>query len=232
VLRIYNGAKVTSTEIDGNQEERTTLRHQVRQELGISETARVALTVGRLDSQKGYNDLIPVVPHIIIEFPEVRFVWVGEGKQRDYLVNQVRDYGVEDKVLFLGYRSDVPRLLKSADLFVFPTHYEGLSFALAEAMTHGLPMVTSNASSIPEIIEDKVHGLLFRAGDSCDLLEAIRWALRHPDQMQEMAQQAQLRVQEFSQEKMIQQTLEVWQQLSHTPRFLRLPAFRSLRSSG
>jgi glycosyltransferase involved in cell wall biosynthesis len=221
VIRIYNGVKRTSTQIESNKEEYTTLRDQVRQELGIPKIARLALTIGRLESQKGYSDLIPVVPHISKEFPDVRFVWVGEGKQRDELANRVREYSVEDKVLFLGHRSDVPRLLKAADLFVFPTHYEGLSLALAEAMGHGLPIITSNASSIPEIVEDKVHGLLFRKGDSSDLLEALRWALRHPNKMQEMAQRAHLRIQEFSEERMIQETLDLWQTLSHTPRLLR-----------
>jgi glycosyltransferase involved in cell wall biosynthesis len=221
MLRIYNGVTITSTKIESNKEDYTKLRDRLRQELGIPKIARLALTIGRLEPQKGYSDIIPVVSKIGKEFPEVRFVWVGEGKQRDELANQVREYSVEDKVLFLGYRSDVTRLLKSADLFVFPTHYEGLSLALAEAMAYGLPIITSNASSIPEIIEDKVHGLIFRIGDSCDLLKALRWALRHPNKMQEMAQRAQLRIQEFSEERMIQETLNLWQKLSDTPRLMR-----------
>lgn len=214
VLCIYNGAQVISA-ANVHQEDQDTLRRQVRQELGVSETSRLALTVGRLEPQKGYNELIPAIPHIIREFPDVRFVWVGEGKQRDYLVTKIREYNIEDKVLFLGYRSDVPRLLKSADIFVFPTHYEGgQSFALAEAMAYGLPIVTSNASGIPEVIEDKLHGLIFRKSDSCDLLEALRWALKHSDEMKEMARNAQLRGQEFSEEKMIQKYLDVWHRWS------------------
>jgi glycosyltransferase involved in cell wall biosynthesis len=111
----------------------------------------------------------------------------------------------------------VPLLLKSADLFVFPTHFEGgQSFAIAEAMAYGLPIVTSNASGIPEVIRDRTDGLLFRSGDSCDLLETLRWALRHPEKMREMAESAKQRAQDFTEEKMISKYLEVWKRLSRT----------------
>ena len=217
VLCIYNGTKVMpDLNTDNNHEDQTTLRHQVRRELGVPETSRIALTVGRLHPQKGYSDLIAAIPHLVKEFSDVRFVWVGDGEQREYLLNQVREYNVEDKVLLLGYRSDVPRLLKSADLFVFPTHFEGHPNALNEAMAHSLPIVTSDASSIPEIISNRVHGLLFRTGDSCDLLETIRWALKHPDEMHEIARNARLRIQQnFSQERMVKQTLDVLTTMSY-----------------
>jgi glycosyltransferase involved in cell wall biosynthesis len=214
VLCIYNGTKVISASLNCAHKYINTLRRQLRQELGVPENSRLALTVARLHPQKGYSDLALVIPEIIEEFKDVKFVWVGDGEQQEYLINKVREYGVEDKVLFLGYRSDVPRLLKSADLFVFPTFYEGQPLALLEAMAHKLPIVASEASGIPELIENKVHGLLFRTGDSCHLLEALRWALRHPDCMQQIAQNAQLRVQEFSEEKMVKETLGVLRKLS------------------
>jgi glycosyltransferase involved in cell wall biosynthesis len=173
------------------------------------------LTVGRLSEQKGYRDIVPIVAQIVSEFPNVKFLWVGEGEERESLVKKVKKYGVEDYVLFLGYRSDVPRLLKAADLFVFPTYYEGgQSFALAEAMAYGLPIVSSDASGIPEIVENKVHGLLCPVGNRDRLLESILWALRHPDAMQEMARQGKLRAQDFSEEKMVKEYLNLWQKMN------------------
>ena len=207
LLCIYNGIKINSTTINSTHEDMTRLRYQVRQELGLPETSKILLTVARLHPQKGYNYLIPAIPQIIQEFPDVKFVWVGDGEQREYLVNQLKEYGVEDYVMFLGYRPDVPRLLKSADLFVFPTYSEGLPFAILEAMASGLPIVSSDTSSIPEIIENKIHGLLFSTGDSCDLGETLCWAIRHPDQMEEMARNACQRVLDFSEDKMIEETL-------------------------
>ena len=214
VFRIYNGFKVIPLS-DNTPEVRKTLHLQICQELGLPPTSRLALTVGRLENQKGHIDLIPAIPHITKEFPEVRFVWIGEGKQRDNLLSNLRESEAEDRVLFLGYRSDVPRFLQAAELFVFPTHYEGgQSWAIAEAMAYGLPIVTSDASGIPEVIENKVHGLLFKTGDSCELLDKLRWALEHPEQMQKMAVNARIRAQEFSEERMVRETIELWEKMA------------------
>jgi glycosyltransferase involved in cell wall biosynthesis len=209
---IYNGVKLRPASAHPDAEDIAALRDQVRQELGLPKNSRLILTVGRLDLEKGYGDLASVLPQIVKEFPEARFVWVGEGQHRAYLTHQVREYGVENQVLFLGYRTDVPRLLQSADLFVFPTHYEGMPFALLEAMAHNVPIVTSDASGIPEIIEHRGHGLLFRNGDGADLGKTLGWALRHLEQMQAFALNAKLRVQDFSEERMVKDTLGVFQQ--------------------
>jgi glycosyltransferase involved in cell wall biosynthesis len=158
VIKIYNGTKVLSNLDNNNDEDVDILRHQIREELGIPATSRIALTVGRLSAQKGYADIVSAISPITQEFPDVKFIWAGEGEEKENLLRKIEEYGVEDKVLFLGYRSDVSRLLKAADIFVFPTHFEGLPFSLIEAMANGLPIIASDASSIPEIIEHKVHG--------------------------------------------------------------------------
>ncbi|MBD2101131.1 glycosyltransferase family 4 protein [Leptolyngbya sp. FACHB-261] len=214
VSRIYNGSRI-SLDSEKLETDRQTLRAEMCQELGIATDSKIALTVGRLDFQKGYQDLIPVIPHVVKEFPDLKFIWVGEGELRERLVDSVQEYGITEHVCFLGYRSDIGRLLTTADLFVFPTRFEGgQSFALAEAMAYALPIVTSKASGIPEVIEHGVHGLLFRVADSCDLMENLRWALSHLEQMQEMGWKAKLRSQEFSEARMIRETLDLWQKVS------------------
>ena len=218
IICIYNGSKPNET-LTLEDDHKRELRSQVRSELNLPETARLLITVGRLNFQKGYSDLVPAIPHVTQEFPDVYFAWVGDGDLRAALETQIKEYHVSSKVLLLGYRSDVPRLLQAADLFVFPTHFEGgQSFAIAEAMACGLPIVTSNASGIPEVLHHHTHGLVFRVGDSCDLLESIRWALRHPDDMQAMAENAKTRAQDFTAEKMVQSYVEVWQDLCQTPK--------------
>lgn len=210
LFRIYNGTQLP-TKFSQNPVHQEALRQQVRQELDIATNQKILLTVARLDSQKGYEDLIPVVARIGSEFPDLKFVWVGDGDRRSYLEEQVRQFNIEHQVLFLGYRSDVPRLLQAADFFVFPTHFEGgQSFAIAEAMAYGLPIISSNASGIPEVIEHQVHGLIFPVGDREELLKTLRWALQHPDLMSNLGRMAQSRAQEFSEEAMMQQYLAIW----------------------
>ncbi|BAZ66846.1 MAG: glycosyltransferase family 4 protein [Pelatocladus maniniholoensis HA4357-MV3] len=216
ILCIYNGASIKPI-LGTNKTNYVEFHNKLTKEIGICENSQLLLTVGRLHEQKGYMDIIPIIPHIIKEFPDVKFIWIGEGEQRKKLSSQIREYGVESKVFMLGYRSDVRRWLQAANLFVFPTHYEGgQSHAIAEAMAYGLPIIASDASGIPEVIEHGVHGLLFRTGDTYDLLEKLRWSLRNPDRMKEIAKNAKTHAQEFSEERMVQETLEVWHKLIQT----------------
>jgi glycosyltransferase involved in cell wall biosynthesis len=210
---IYNGVKLIP---DSARLDSSAIRVQVRQELGLAPSSRIVLTVGRLDLKKGYGDLASAIPEIAREFPNTQFVWVGEGQHRDMLTQKVRQNGIEEHVLFLGHRTDVPRLLKSADLFAFPTHYEGMPFALLEAMAHNLPIVTSDVCGIPEIIEHRSQGLLFRGCDRDDLCKTLRWALNHSEEMRTLAFEAKLRVKDFSEERMLRETLEVLQKSSLT----------------
>ena len=209
---IYNGAEIKAE----LAEDISQLRYQVRKELNLSEDTKIALTVARLSKQKGHDFLIPAIPHLTKEFPDLKFVWVGDGEEKESLLNLLKQYKITEQVLCLGYRSDIPRLLQAADLFVFPTYYEGQPFALLEAMAYGLPVITTITDGIPEVIEHKVHGLLIRKGDSCALLEAIRWALHNYNLMQIMAENAQLRVKYFSEDKMLKQTLDLLENLSYT----------------
>ncbi|MGL6340094.1 MAG: glycosyltransferase family 4 protein [Waterburya sp.] len=209
---IYNGIKDSSISFNGDTKQQ--LRLQIRQELGLEANSQILLTVARLHPQKGHDYLIPIMPAIIARFPNVQFVWVGDGEYQADLNHQLQEYQVKDKVSFLGYRQDIPNLLAAADLFLFPSYQEGLPFAVLEAMIYGLPIVASDTGGIPEMIVNEEHGLLFRTGDRQDLLEKLDWALNHPAAMAQMANMAQIQVQKFSEATMLQDTLEVLQNLT------------------
>ncbi|MBW4469060.1 MAG: glycosyltransferase family 4 protein [Stenomitos rutilans HA7619-LM2] len=210
---IYNGITLPALE-DCTPEKRAMLRQAVRQELGIPSSTRLLLTVGRLAPQKGYTDLLAIIPSVLADHPDTRFVWAGAGEQQQELHDRLREAEIDHAVLMLGHRTDLPRLLQAADLFVFPTRFEGHPFALLEAMAYRLPIVTTNASSIPEFIEHREQGLLCPVGDSKALLHTLHWALQHPKQMQQMAEKANQHVNHFSQEHMLEQTLNRLQTLA------------------
>jgi glycosyltransferase involved in cell wall biosynthesis len=175
----------------------------------LAPDAPILLNVGRLVPQKGIDRLIQAIPHVVRDRPDVRFVLVGDGMLREPLEQQARELGAGGHVVFAGRRSDVPRLLRAADLFVFPSLYEGFGLALVEAMTYGLGVVATSCSNVPEIVTDREHGVLCRPDDSASLLEAIRWALAHPGEMGEMGRKARSRAAEFTEEKMINATLDL-----------------------
>lgn len=201
---IYNGTRLGPPLAP---DEARRIRAHVRAELRVPDSARILLTVASLTPQKGHELYVQAIPHIAQDFPDVRFVWIGDGDLRGHLQEKLKDYGVAEKVHLLPYRNDVMQWMHAADLFVFPTWYEGHPFVLLEAMSAGLPVVSSAASGIPELITSNEHGLLFRTGDSCALLETLRWALRHEEAMRGMAANARKRVQDFSVERMMDETL-------------------------
>ena len=206
---IYNG-------IEGEcitQVERDRLRFKTRKDLGITQTDRLILTVARLHPQKGHDYLIPIIPEIVAKFPQVRFVWVGDGEYQTYLTNLLKEYQVEPYVAFLGYRDDIPNLLTAADIFLFPSYQEGLPFAILEAMVYGVPVIASDTGGIPEAIDCDRSGLLFSTGNSQELLQQLEWALNNRDRMTQMAKVAKADVEKFSAAKMLEDTEQVLERL-------------------
>jgi glycosyltransferase involved in cell wall biosynthesis len=181
-------------------------RAHVRHELGLAPDAILAVSVGRLHEQKGHSDVIQALPAIRTHFP-LNFAIVGDGPLQAELGQQAATVGVGDHVFFLGFRGGVGSYLDAADLFLFPSHFEGLGIALLEAMGHRLPLVVSDAGPLPEVVHDGVHGRVHRAGDPTSLAEAVVWALSHPAATQDMAAAAQERVADFSESRMAEETL-------------------------
>ena len=209
---IYNGIEPKSVERLNSNCDR--LRSKIRQELGLSETSQLLLTVARLHPQKGHDYLIPIIPEIVAKFPQVHFVWVGDGDRTSYLTEMLRQYNVGAKVSLLGYRSDIPDLLSAADIFLFPSYREGLPFAVLEAMVCGLPIVASDTGGIPEMIIHQRHGLLFETGNPEDLREKLDWALTHPTAIVQMAEAGKAEVQKFSESQMLRDTSEILKNLA------------------
>jgi glycosyltransferase involved in cell wall biosynthesis len=178
-------------------------RRVLRAELGLAAGARVVVTVARLDPQKGHADLLAAVPR----HPDVTFVWVGDGESRAALEARIAQGGLD--VRLLGHRRDVGMILDGADLFVLPSHMEGLSFALLEALAHGVPVVASDSGGTPEVVRDAVDGLVHRRGDPEHLAAKLAWALEHPDAMRAMAESGRERAAAFSADRMLQDTLAV-----------------------
>ena len=148
-------------------------RESVLEELGIPPHARVVLTVGKLTVRKGYRTLIETLPAVIEREPETYFVWVGEGALEDELRRRAHALGLGERVLFTGYREDVPDLMAASDLFVLASLAEALPLVVLEAMASGLPVVGTRVCGTSEAVRDGVTGRLVTAGDPDALAAAI-----------------------------------------------------------
>lgn len=134
------------------------VRQEVRRELGL-EGALVLGHVGRFSEPKNHPFLIELFAAAAKKEPRARLVLVGDGEGRAAIEEKVRQLSLGDKVLFLGVRGDVNRLLQAMDVFVFPSLYEGLPVSLVEAQAAGLPCVISAAVSPESILTDLVQQL-------------------------------------------------------------------------
>lgn len=162
--------------------DRTQVRAAVRAELGVDLGRRIVTTVARIDCrQKRLDELLGVMPSLCRRFPDLLFVWVGDGPDREALARQATELGVRDHLVMLGHRNDVPRWLQASDLFVLPSSHEGMPFSVLEAMASGCPVVSSSAGGVAEIASHQRDALLVAIGDSNGLEAAIASLLDSPE---------------------------------------------------
>jgi glycosyltransferase involved in cell wall biosynthesis len=147
-------------------------RARRRRELGLP-PGPLAVFSGRLVTEKGLDGLLSAWPMVIAALPDARLLLVGEGDQRGALESQARQQGVADQVHFHGASDDVGPILQAADLFVLPSHAEGLPVALLEALACGLPAVATDVDGTRDVIADGETGRLVPLGDPMALAAGI-----------------------------------------------------------
>jgi glycosyltransferase involved in cell wall biosynthesis len=174
----------------------------------------IVLMVGRLeDRQKGQRYLIEAAAQV----PEAMFILAGEGPDRGVLEGQARALGVDSRVLFLGYREDIPDLLACCNLFVLPSFFEGLPLSILEAMAAGKPVIASAIGGNDEVITHGENGLLVPKSDPAALADAIRAVLSDPALARRLAEAGRARVyRDFSVEAMVEGVMRVYDELTHT----------------
>ena len=130
----------------------------VRAEMGISKNAFVVGHVGRFGREKNHRLLIEIIEKAVWKNHDVTLLLVGDGDLRPSIQQQVKDAKLNERVIFAGNRSDVPRLMKAMDVFVLPSLYEGLPVVIIEAQAAGLPCVVSSVvTHEADLIEGLIH---------------------------------------------------------------------------
>lgn len=171
----------------------------VRRRLAIPPGATVAISVGRLSREKGHADLLDVLtrlPHS--ELLQLRLILVGDGPERERLVQQIARLGLGATVSLGGFQSDVRPYYSLADLMVLPSHTEGSPNALLEAMAAGLPVVACAVGGVPDIARHEETALLVGRGDTAAMAAAIGRLLADPGLRLRLGQRAQLAARNFT----------------------------------
>ncbi|MGR3303161.1 MAG: glycosyltransferase [Candidatus Scalindua sp.] len=152
-----------------------------RRKLGIDSSSSVIGYVGSLEKIKGIGYLISAAPEVLQVRPEAKVLIVGDGELMCQLQKTVRELGIENSVIFLGWRSDIHILLAIMDLFVCPAVQEGVGIATAEAMAMKKPVILTPTYSMPQLLENGITAMLIPPKDHHALAQGILDLLEDQD---------------------------------------------------
>lgn len=183
--------------------------------LGLEADTRIIGTVGRLSPQKGYSHLLDAAAQIIVDFPNVVFMIVGNGELRAQLEDQAGQLGLQNNVLFVGARPDVEELLSIMDVFVNSSQWEGLPTVIMESMAARVPVIATDVGGNSELIKNDVTGWLVPPQEPKGLATQISQVLAMDQlELELICQRAYERVHElFSIEAVARQHEYLYEQL-------------------
>lgn len=185
---------------------------------GKKDTSReVILFTGRLISAKGISQIVEAIPKIIKKFPDALFVFIGAGNSLPYRLKLKEKAVSERNYMFMGYlkeADDLVQFYRKSSVYLAPTMYENLPIRVLEAMSCGTAVIASNVCAIPEVIENKVNGILVKPGSVEELSESICLLLGNPELRKKIGNNArQTILDRFSWTVNASKTLNVYQKI-------------------
>jgi glycosyltransferase involved in cell wall biosynthesis len=190
----------------------------LHEDLWLPHQAPIVGNVAALVPHKGQRHLIEAARLVGPQVPDARFVIAGEGELRPALERQIKDHHLEKHVLLAGFRPDVLSLHKAFEIFVMSSVTEGLGTSLLDAMAAGKPVVATRAGGIPEVVIDGETGFLVPPRDHDAMAGAIVKLLKDDALRYGMGKAGRARVQTvFSAERMVQETLRVYERVALHP---------------
>lgn len=181
----------------------------------MREAAKTILFLGRMQIKKGIFDLVNAIPAVLARVPDAHFVLAGDG-ELDAVKQLVAKLGVEHAVEFTGWVDGAAKqkLLERADLFVLPSYFEALPVGLLEAMSTGIPIVSTAVGGIPDFISNEVDGMLIEPGDVEKLASAMVTVLSDRSARAAMREHAFQRVgREYSFDAVMSQLQQIYVEL-------------------
>ena len=185
------------------------LKSNLRKEFGIKDDELMIGNVGKLCRQKAQQYLIKAIPKVLKEYDKAKFLFIGNGPKREKFENKVRELGIEDKVIFTGFREDIASILNQLDFMAHTAIYEGgAPWVILEAMMSGLPIVTTDAITISEFVTNGVNGFLAKNKDPDDIADKILKMINYSNRNELGEKSRQIAIKKFSFDKMIDEIEE------------------------
>lgn len=206
---VYNGAPLEEFQkLRGEGIRREKVRWNIPQEYSV------VGTVGRLDEQKGIKFFIEAANEVKRHIEEVKFVVVGDGPLAYELKSKARSLSIEESMVFTGYQADVARVQSMFDVQVFPSLWEGTPLTLFEAMSMGLPIVSTPVDGLGEVLRDNENALLVPTKNSEALAENISRLIKNPSLSQKISDQAKKESSKYSIENAVKKLQKLYKMIS------------------
>ncbi len=180
---------------------------------GLPSQALVGGCVAALADHKAHEVLIQAARIACRIVPHLHFLLIGEGERKTALMNLASRLSIRGNIHFAGFRTDVGRLMKSMDFFVLTSRTEGLGTAILDAMACGLPIVATRAGGIPEMVSDRIDGLLAPVNDTRILADNMVEIANNQKLRSKLGKNAATSVKRFSIESTVDSTLSIYREV-------------------
>ena len=191
-----------------------------RDELGAGQDTILVGMIGRLEPVKGPEYFIEGARLVIDslskghEWQGLKFLIVGDGSLRNILENRCSELGISDKVIFTGWREDIPEILSILDILVLPSLNEAVGRILIEAGASGIPVVAAKVGGVPEIVKDNETGVLVQPKDPDSMAQGIMDLLEDKDKRLRMGEASKKWIDDkFSAETMVKAFSDLYKEL-------------------
>lgn len=174
----------------------------------------ILISAGRLVSWKGFDVLIEIMPEILKEISDAKLYIIGSGLEEEKLKSKIKNLNLEKHIFLVGQisREELFSYLRTGDVFVLNTDYEGFSHQILEAMAVGIPIITTNVGGNPEIITDRESGFLVEFNNKEQLKRSIIDLCGNKELKNKIISNAKETVEQFNKERMISETIKILSQ--------------------
>lgn len=197
------------------------IRNYQRKVLNIADDEKVITFIGRIVKEKGILDLIKAFHIASSQHSNIKLLIIGDilesdrDKKTKLLIKEyIRNYRLKDKILFLGFRDDIPQLLSATDIFVLPSYREGMPRSIIEAMMSGKPVIATNIRGCREEVVDGETGILVSPGDVNGLARAMDTLINNPELAKQMGIKGRKRALElFNENHVVEKQINIYLQI-------------------
>ncbi len=194
----------------------------VKNELNIPEEMKIISIIGRLSNEKGHKTFLNAARLIIKKRKDIKFMIVGDGDLFENIKEFINDNNLSDYIIMTGFKKNIERYIEASDLIIVPSGLEGLGGIIVESCMQKKPVIASNVGGIPEIIDNKLTGILFEKDNFHELAEKILNIIDNKQMLNKLGNNCYKKIsEEFNPYKLAEENLNLYLRLLKLESFNR-----------